>query len=250
MILEENVSHLATHGWVKVEAAIPKTDAERLAELATRRWRERADPSVPYLHEFDFHRGTEFVQLVDSPGVVDVVSSYLGANIYVYHSHLNAQPGNSSLYWHQDMAECIRDLGPAGPCVSVKAAFLLSDVDGPDDGGTIALSGSHLTPPEPFDRREQHPDQMILTGSVGDCYLFDNRVWHSRGPHDNGRVRIAAHIAYAYRWLRPRDYFPAPAPATGEYPARLAQLLGLGDKARDFHITPGDLPLERHPAHH
>lgn len=160
-------------------------------------------------------RRPSFLPLLDLPATFDVVCRLLGWNLHVYHSHLDVHPPVRGAEpprwgWHQDGGRLNRDLETdPRPRVSVKVAFWLSDVSRPGRGNTLVLPGSHLdnTLARPADPADATPPAgaIELTAEAGDAVILDRRLWHSRTPNRSGRTRRALFLAYAPRWLAPRD---------------------------------------------
>lgn len=232
---------LRADGFAVLPAVLPPPEVAALVALADRRFPLAAAPDG-YVHEFDFVvRERGFLGLVDVPVVLAVVTRMLGANVHVYHSHLDvtgrncATPASFRYRWHQDAGQAVLDLGgPTAPLLSVKAGFVLSDATEPGTGAPVVVPGSHRAPPPDEGAMRRHGTPLLVP--AGSCVLFDNRLWHSRGPLAVDRPRHAAFVAYAPRWVRPRDRL-APPPRDG-LTARQAWLLGCGDDARAFHVEP------------
>jgi hypothetical protein len=191
-------------------------------------------------------------ELVDHPGVLDPVTSLLGWNVHVYHSHLDVhppEPGAPTRYtWHQDGGIQNRDLeSTPRPRLSVKAAWWLSDVSRPGRGNLRVLPGSHRSntlprPPSPDVPFPEPPGAVDVLAEPGDVLLFDRRLWHARSPNHSTRTRRAVFVAYTYRWILSRDPRPTDDPSWS--PVR-RQLLGLDEVEPDhaWGRFPDQVPL-------
>lgn len=202
-------------------------------------------------------RRDSFLELLDLPGTFDVVCRLLGWNIHVYHSHLDVHPPASAAAapewgWHQDGGRLNLDLETdPRPMISLKVAFWLSDVSTPGRGNTLVLPGSHrdntLDRPAEREVAARPPEAVELLASAGDAVVLDRRLWHSRSPNRSSVTRRALFLAYAPRWLRPRDDHgldQLDAEHPGLTPVR-RQLLGHGQGPMDFWGL-GDQPAPLH----
>ena len=123
-----------------------------------------------------------FLTLIDWPRTIAKVIDILGWHIQLYHSHLiitppppdDQPPQTGRLGWHQDSGRLNIDFETdPRPRVSLKVAFVLTDIETPDRGTTHVIPGSHR-----FNTMEFPPDNM--EHSAGDtrtrpcrrCVLF------------------------------------------------------------------------------
>jgi ectoine hydroxylase-related dioxygenase (phytanoyl-CoA dioxygenase family) len=109
--------------------------------------------------------------------------------------------------WHQDGGVQNRDLETSPrPRMSVKVAYFLTDVSVPGRGNFVVLPGSHRL--DAIDRPRAGndvPGAVPILADPGDAVMFDRRLWHMRSPNRSRLTREALFLAYAYRWVRPRD---------------------------------------------
>jgi len=154
-------------------------------------------PDGSALHRLAFVPLDEiFLDLVDHPATLPVVTALLGWNIYLYHCHLDVHPplrgsGLPVWRWHQDGGRQNLDLAPPRPRLSVKVAYFLTDVRSADDGAMLLIPGSHTR-----DVLERPTDGSVLpVGSepllvrAGSAVVFDRRLWHARGDNLSSQTR-------------------------------------------------------------
>jgi ectoine hydroxylase len=227
-------------GYATIEGALSPREVAALTDAVDRTWTARRDappsPGSPPLHLLAFAGEADpFIELVDHEAALSLVVDVLGWNVFVHHCHLDVHPpvtgpARSAWMWHQDGGVQNRDLGTAGPRMSVKVAFFLTDLSEPGRGNFVVVPGSHLGPAlrRPADDDNDIPGAVPILARPGTAVLFDRRLWHMRSENRGPLTRKALFYAYTYRWVRPRDDLVIP-PERGRAmtPVR-AQLLGAG----------------------
>lgn len=161
-----------------------------------------------------------FGQLLTHPATFRYVWGLLGWNIYTHHNHLDVTPpapGPEPAYWgwHQDGyrqnsdPETL-DPGVPRPMLSLKVAYVLSDLSEPGRGATKIIPGSHLrnSLSRPAEPGADPPGAVEITANPGDAFVFDRRLWHSRSTNLSTITRKLLFIGYTYRWVRPLDDMP------------------------------------------
>ena len=163
------------------------------------------------MHELSFLAlDPAFVELLDHPAVLPLVTAALGSNIHVYHCHLDVHPPRLEeprWRWHQDGGRQNVDLESPRPRLSLKAAYFLTDVPSAAHGPLWLLRGSHRHDrlARPADGSLAPPGAEPLLVRAGTAVVFDRRLWHARGDNTSDAARKALFYAYTYRWIRPRD---------------------------------------------
>ena len=222
-------SRLDEDGYVRLPGALDRATVTRLARSVDDVWdrhrSERARRGMEPLHLLAFVKeDPSFLRLLDHRPVLDVVVETLGTNIFMYHCHLDVHPPQdtpaSTWMWHQDGGIQNRDLESVPrPRLSLKVAYLLTDLTEPGRGNFMVLPGSHQRNAieRPPDDRNDLPGAVPILAEPGDAVIFDRRLWHMRGENRSDATRKALFLAYTYRWIRPRDDLALP-------PALVAQM--------------------------
>jgi ectoine hydroxylase-related dioxygenase (phytanoyl-CoA dioxygenase family) len=99
--------------------------------------------------------------------------------------------------------------------LSLKVAYVLSDLSRTGRGATKVIPGSHLR--NTLERTDGADPRgtVEITADPGDCFIFDRRLWHSRSVNRSTVTRKILFIGYTYRWIRPLDDMPIDR--TGEW---------------------------------
>jgi ectoine hydroxylase len=245
-------------GFVVLEGALTPEDIERYTDAVDGVWAKhrgaRPRAGEPALHMLAFlGEDLRFFDLLGHSPVIDLIVNLLGANIFMYHCHLDVHPqepddAKRPWMWHQDGGIINRDLeSDPRPRIAVKVAYFLTDVSEPGRGNFAVLPGSHLRNriDRPSDDDNDIPRAKPVLAKPGDAVLFDRRLWHMRNRNTSGMTRRALFYAYTYRWVRPRDDMQLPADVVASLSPVQRQLLGEGTAAIDFWMPDHvDLPLE------
>jgi len=189
-----------------------------------------------------------FGELLTHPATLRYVWGLLGWNIYTHHNHLDVTPpapGPEPSYWgwHQDGYRQNSDpetLDPAvpRPMLSLKVAYVLSDLSEPGRGATKVIPGSHLrnSLARPADPDADPAGAVEITANPGDAFVFDRRLWHSRSTNLSTVTRKMLFVGYTYRWIRPLDDMPIDR--SGQWWADRSpvqrQLLGEGEHTASY----------------
>lgn len=255
-------------GYVVVPGALQPDEAGRLTAAVDRTYVEELGGGSGPLHLLAFcGRDGAFLELLDHRSTLPLVVDLLGANVFMYHCHLDVHPPEPldelrPWMWHQDGGVVNRDLETdPRPRLSVKVAYFLTDCSEPGRGNFVVLPGSHVRNgiTRPTDDSNDLPGAVPVLAAPGDAVLFDRRLWHMRSPNRSDVTRKALFYAFTYRWVRARDDLHVrPELLELVTPAR-AQLLGSGSTATDFWmpdkvelpvrslIAPGDGPVRSRP---
>ena len=160
--------------------------------------------------------------------MLDVVSHWLGPNIYVNHSHVTWRPAGAGAphAWHRDGGTELRSCSRTFP-MFLKVGFVLTDMSEPGKGniGCVPISRAAAWGEVPRDKWTARPtsERAIVQpdGSVrsvkaivnadtlllkaGTAVLFE-QCWHSglSNAH-NADDRCVMYVQYARRFLQPMD---------------------------------------------
>jgi hypothetical protein len=203
---------LAEDHRARLEAAVDRVYAEEREA-----GRLKPDGSLHLLGFLD--RDEAFGELLTQPTTFPYIWGLAGWNIYSHHNHLDVtppQPGEKPPVWgwHQDGYRQNSDPEAFGsdqprPMLSLKVAYVLSDLSRTGRGATKVVPGSHLS--NTLERTTDSSDPrgtVEITANPGDCFIFDRRLWHSRSVNSSTVTRKMLFVGYTYRWIRPLDDMP------------------------------------------
>jgi ectoine hydroxylase len=232
------------NGFLIVPGALRPAEVDRLEAAVDRVWEEEAGSDGP-LHRLAFAGlDDSFLELVDHPACLPLVTGALDSNIYVYHCHLDVHPpevrAGPRWRWHQDGGRQNVELASPRPRLSVKVAYFLTDVPTAEHGAFRVVPGSHGRDMLPRDR--EPPDAVPVLVEAGSAVVFDRRLWHARGDNVSDRTRKALFYGYTHRWIRPRDELTIEPERFARLTARRRQLLGFADDTSDYWF-PADAML-------
>ncbi|MCA8928620.1 MAG: phytanoyl-CoA dioxygenase family protein [Alphaproteobacteria bacterium] len=157
--------------------------------------------------------GQEFIDLIDHAPVFDLIVDLMGPYIAFSMSQAIVRPSNDGFpgYTHTDGGEGqreVRVLESSRP-IAVKALYLLTDVEGRNNGNFTVYPGSHVHQ-IPFDREPplgpQSPGCVHLEGKAGDAFIFSHALWHGPAPNESGRARKTLLYNYTQMFMRAYDY--------------------------------------------
>ncbi|MGI9597991.1 MAG: phytanoyl-CoA dioxygenase family protein [Acidimicrobiales bacterium] len=193
--------------------------------------------------------GQPFIDLIDRPGIFDLVVDLMGPNIMLSMTQAIVRPSTDEFpgYTHTDGGEGLREIRVTDDSrpIAMKAMYLLSDVDGDDAGGFTVYPGSHR---REFPWRSEppltphSPGAVQLRGKAGDCYLFSHSLWHGPAPNLSGRARKTLLYNYCQMFVRSYDHELTPE-VDGALSPRQRRLLGdLGYRFRpgSYFYVPQD----------
>jgi len=194
-----------------------------------------------------FERGREFEDVIDNPGVIDLIEAIVGADCHIIAaSALRTAPGTGISFWHAD--DAVRFPRPADvpldpriamPCFIVNLNYYLCDVD-EELGPTQFVPGSHRSGRQPRDPEDYaSADSPIYEGrgvvsalgKAGTCVLWHDQVWH-RGAvnRSKDRIRWVQQVPYGRRFIAQRFYpfvnYKMPEDILARSSARRQRLLG------------------------
>lgn len=194
--------------------------------------------------------GQHFIDLIDRPGVFDLIVDLMGPNIMLSMSQAIVRPSTEKFagYTHTDGGEGLREIRVTDTSrpIAMKAMYLLTDVDGHDTGGFTVFPGSHHRAyPWRDEATRPHPHAegaRQLEGRAGDCYLFPHALWHGPAPNHSGRARKTLLYNYCQMFVRSYDHELTPD-LDGALSPRQRRLLGdLGHRFRpgSYFYVPHD----------
>ena len=221
-ITPEQRAEFQQQGIVLIRNALSEAERERLETAADRVYaaereagRTKADGT---LHLLGFlPRDEAFGELLTHARTFPYVWGLAGWNIYSHHNHLDVTPPNPSDQppawgWHQDGYRQNSDpeslTGEPRPMLSLKVAYVLSDLSRTGRGATKVVPGSHRS--NTLERTDGSDPRgtVEITANPGDAFVFDRRLWHSRSVNHSTVTRKMLFVGYTYRWIRPLDDMP------------------------------------------
>lgn len=192
-----------------------------------------------------------FIELIDRPNVFDLIVDIMGPYILLSMTQAIVRPSTETFpgYTHTDGGEALRYIRvtESSRPIAVKVMYLLSDVQGTDNGNLTVFPGSHMQPfPDTLESwpTPHSPGAMQLQGKAGDCYVFAHSLWHGPAPNRSGSGRGRKTILYNYCQLFARCYdFELTPQLAARCTARQRRLLGdLGHEFRpgSYFYAPRD----------
>lgn len=191
--------------------------------------------------------GQAFVDLIDRPGVFDLVVDIMGPHILFSMSQAIVRPVTDKFpgYTHTDGGEGLREIRVTETSrpIAMKALYLLTDVDEVDSGAFTVYPGSHYrklpwqaeTPLTPHS-----PGCVQLMGSAGDCFLFPHALWHGPAPNLSGTARKTLLYNYCQMFVRSYDHELTPEIAATPRQRRLLGDLGYSFRPGSYFYVPPD----------
>ena len=143
--------------------------------------------------------------------IVQAAETLLGINFRVSTmGGLVNFPGTERGYWHSDWPfnQTVASNIPApypNVVMHLSSLIMLSEFSS-ETGGTLIVPKSHLFSNNPsgnmdVDSTASHPGEINVTGSPGDVFFYDSRLWHSVAENRNTSPRVAISVRYAPWWL-------------------------------------------------
>lgn len=223
-------------GFVILPGTLGRSEVDRLEAAVDRVWQDEAGSDGP-LHRLAFAGLDDaFLELLDHPPCLDLVSDLLGWNVYVYHCHLDVHPperrAEPRWRWHQDGGRQNVDLESPRPRLSVKVAYFLTDVPTAQHGALRVVPGSHRRDSLPRDHEPAGALPVLV--EAGSAVVFDRRLWHARGDNLSERTRKVLFYGYTHRWIRPRDELGIDRDRLVRLTPLRRQLLGFARDTSDY----------------
>ena len=193
--------------------------------------------------------GQSFVDLIDHQPVFDRLVDIMGSYLLLSMTQAIVRPSTSTFpgYTHTDGGEALRmvRVTETSRPVAVKVMYLLTDVEGTDNGNLTVFPGSHMRPFPDTPERWPTPHSAgaaQLQGKAGDCYIFPHALWHGPAPNRSGQGRKTILYNYCQMFMRCYDFEVTPQ-LQGQCTPRQQRLLGdLGHEFRPgaFFYAPRD----------
>lgn len=149
---------------------------------------------------------------------------------------IDIYPGESAQYLHRDLENypVFRELGPAGPEVTVNCLIALTDFSD-ETGGTRVIPGSHKW--ADFNERGSPEMTIPVEMRAGSAVLYSGKVVHGGGANRSSKLRRALTMPYILGWLVPEEAYPfyVPVDLARTLPKRAQQMLGFRSFSNTRH---------------
>lgn len=243
-------------GYVLIPGALPAVKVEALLnaietirpELESHPHRSRVENGLNIRPIIDKH--PVFKDLLISPQTFAAVAKLLGHySIQLQQSNLiEAYPSNKQRLtgWHSDGGMPSIAVNGIRAFSSLKVAYFLRDLTGPNMGSLMVVPGSHRmqgAPAFPPGQLDPAGATQILA-KAGDALVFQQGIWHAAAPNFSQQTRVALYYGYSYRVLRPVDYQRMPEALLDMCSPVERQLLGETVTHQGYYVpTDADVPL-------
>ena len=148
-----------------------------------------------------------FADCIDHPSLVPYVAAVIGDRFKL--SSLNARSANPE---NRSVQPLHADSGalPDARGFWVCNLLLMLDDFTADNGALRVVPGSHRSGRLPADALAdplaRHPDEVVITGQVGDVLVLNSHCWHGGLANHSYRPRRALHLYYC-RWDKPQQQY-------------------------------------------
>jgi hypothetical protein len=148
-----------------------------------------------------------FAGCIDHPALVPYVAAVIGDRFKL--SSLNARSANPE---NAEVQPLHADGGALPDTRGFWVCNLLVMLDDftADNGALRVVPGTHRSGRLPADALADplapHPDQVMITGQVGDVLVLNSHCWHGGLANHSHRHRRALHVYYC-RWDKPQQQY-------------------------------------------
>ena len=195
---------LERDGFAVIEDALSPAQVSLILERSLQYVVERQHGNMAAALQYS----SDFLALVDVPGVLDVVSHWLGPNVYVNHSHITWRPAGAGPpnAWHRDGGDDLRGCSRLVP-MFLKVGFVLTDMSKAGNGNFGCLPLARKPVWETVEGTDRpvivNADTLLLR--PGTAVLFE-QCWHSGLSNvENAQDRCVFYVQFARRILQPLD---------------------------------------------
>ncbi len=181
-------------------------------------------------------KGEIFERVIAMPEILERVRYVLGPEFKL--SSLNVRSANPHCGWVQPLHADVGAIADQKGYWVCNTVWMLDDFT-TENGAIRVIPGSHRWGKLPHqvleDPAAAHPDEVLLTGSVGTVVVMNAHLWHGGTANHTGTHRRAMHAFYA-RWDKPQQQYQKKLLRT-EVQQRLSpelrKLLALDDPLND-----------------
>lgn len=223
--LEKHVAELEALGYTVVDPQVPVDVIETMRESvfckAEAHWGPGArDGSVFEVDDRDFDI-TPTIRVGDvgaEPALVAAVTNARTVALVRYLCGWNARLSNVSVFYkakgHKSPLHIDSEFPDPMPQWDYvcNAAWLLTDVNAPEDGALSFVPGSHRFQrrPHPYDVLTADQRLVPVLAKAGSVVLFRGSTWHATQPKTTGGIRAHVALFYARDLVHALPDFPVP----------------------------------------
>jgi ectoine hydroxylase-related dioxygenase (phytanoyl-CoA dioxygenase family) len=219
MIPEGHRLALERRGFVLLPAVVPIGQCARLVDRLEQLYASEGDQAgsefrqepgarrLANLVDKDHPGDPLLAACIDHPTLVPYVAAVIGDRFKL--SSLNARsanPGNQSVQPLHADGGAVPD--PRGFWVC-NLLLMLDDFNA-DNGALRVVPGTHRSSRLPADALADplahHPDEVMITGQVGDVLVLNSHCWHGGLANRSRHPRRALHVYYC-RWDKPQQQY-------------------------------------------
>ena len=208
-------------------------DEEEIAALRDALERKIADPEMQEDRPGDNRRGNSlmrmyefdraFRDLIVREPFASLAEAILGSDCHLMSQNALITPPNAPAEpdgpggWHvDDLVHFPLPDGVPGhdptvppPCFEMQIFVPLTDIEVVEHGPTQVVPDSHLAGriPDSQDRPEfQGNGPVSILARTGECYMFNNQMWHRGAPNPSDRLRLLGGVTYSKRFVAQKLY--------------------------------------------
>lgn len=227
---EEILSKFAVDGYCHFGEVM---DREEIAALREALERKIVDPVMQEDQPGDHRRGNSlmrmyeyddaFRDLIVREPFASLAETILGDDCHLMSQNALITPPNAPAEpdgpggWHVDdlvhfpLPSGVQSHDPAvpPPCLVMQIFVPLTDIELIEHGPTQVVPGSHLAGRIPDG--QDHPafgrrGPVSIFARAGECYMFNNQMWHRGAPNPSDRLRLLGGVTYSKRFVAQKLY--------------------------------------------
>lgn len=237
--LEKHIAELEALGYTVVDPEVPVDVIEAMRECIFRKaeahWGPGARDGSVFTaqdRDFDITPTIRVGDVVAEPAFVAAVTNARTVALVRYLCGWNARLSNVSAFYkakgHQSPLHIDSEFPDPMPRWDYvcNAAWLLTDVNAPEDGALSFVPGSHrFQRPQPYDVLTADQRLVPVLARAGSVVLFRGSTWHATHPKTTGGIRAHVALFYARDLVHALPQFPVPDDVLARIPASQRSVL-------------------------